>query len=292
MNRLDTAKRSAIVRCLVEGCSIRSTVRMTGASKNTVAKLLVELGTACTRFMDDTMRNLPCERIQVDEIWQFVGAKQKNVKPHHFDDGGYAGDVWTWTAIDADTKLVPCWMLGQRDLAAARDFMEDLASRLANRVQLTSDGHKPYLKAVDAAFGNDIDFAQLQKIYGEIDSEGHRRYSPATCIGCETKIVSGDPDPKHISTSYVERQNLSMRMSMRRFTRLTNAFSKKLENHAAVIAIYFTWYNLGRVHQTLKKTPAMAAGISDHAWSVEEMIGLLEAVEPKSTRPARKAVSN
>jgi len=265
---------------------------MTGASKNTVAKLLVELGAACTTFMDATMRSLPCQRIQVDEIWQFVGAKQKNAKPHHFENGGYAGDVWTWTAIDADTKLVPCWMLGMRDVEAARDFMEDLAGRLANRVQLTSDGHKPYLKAVHAAFGNDIDYAMLVKIYGQVDTEGQRRYSPATCISCETHRIKGNPDPDHISTSYVERQNLSMRMSMRRFTRLTNAFSKKLENHAAAIAIYFTWYNLGRVHQTLKKTPAMAAGVADHTWSVEEMIGLLEAVEPKSTRAAKTASSN
>ena len=292
MNRLDTNKRAAIVRCLVEGCSIRSTVRMTGASKNTVVKLLVELGTVCTEYMDSNMRNLSCQRIQVDEIWQFVGAKAKNVKPHHFDDGGYAGDVWTWTAIDADTKLVPCFMLGQRDPIAARDFMEDLAGRLANRVQLTSDGLKCYITAVKSAFGNDIDFAQLVKVYGKIDEEGQRRYSPATCIGCESHIVTGNPDPKHISTSYVERANLTMRMSMRRFTRLTNAFSKKVENHAAMLGIYFMWYNFGRNHQTLKMTPAMKAGIADHAWSVDEVIGLLEAVEPKATRPAKKSVSN
>jgi len=285
MNRLDTAKRAQIVRCLIEGCSIRSTVRMTGASKNTVAKLLIELGAACTRFMDGAMRDLPCKRVQADEIWSFVGAKQKNVKPHHFENDGYAGDVWTWTAIDADTKLVPCWMLGDRDAIAARDFMEDLAGRLASRVQLTTDGLKVYLTAVDNAFGEEIDYAMLVKIYSS-NVEGQKRYSPAVCIGCKSHEVTGNPDPKHVSTSYAERQNLSMRMSMRRFTRLTNAFSKKLENHAASVAIYFTWYNFGRVHQTLKTTPAIAAGVAKHVWGVEEMIGLLEAVEPKSTRPA------
>jgi len=285
MNRLDTAKRAQIIRCLVEGSSIRSTVRMTGASKNTVAKLLVELGAACQKIMDGAMRNLPCKRIQADEIWSFVGAKQKNVKPHHFDDGGHAGDVWTWTAIDADTKLVPAWTLGGRDAGAARDFMEDLAGRLANRVQLTTDGHKAYLTAVDRAFGEDIDYAMLVKIYGE-NTEGQKRYSPAVCLGCKREAISGSPDPDHVSTGFAGRQNLTVRMSMRRFTRLTNAFSKKVENHAASVALYFTWYNFGRVHQTLKATPAMAAGVANHVWSVEELIGLLEAVEPKSTRPA------
>src|SRR5665213_2952617 len=291
MNRLDTSKRSQIVRCLVEGCSIRATVRMTGASKNTVAKLLIELGAVCTKYMDDNMRDLSCQRIQVDEIWQFVGCKQKNVTMEKIERDGICGDVWTWTAIDADTKLVPCFMLGQRDPIAARDFMEDLAGRLTGRVQLTSDGLKCYLTAVKAAFGNDIDFAQLVKVYGKMDVEGQRRYSPAACIGCETHTVTGNPDPKHISTSYVERANLTMRMSMRRFTRLTNAFSKKVENHAAMLGIYFTSYNFGRNHQTLKMTPAMKAGIADHAWSVDEVIGLLEAVEPKATRPTKKSVS-
>jgi IS1 family transposase len=265
---------------------------MTGASKNTVAKLLVELGAVCTKYMDDNMRDLSCQRIQVDEIWQFVGAKQKNVKPHHFENGGYAGDVWTWTAIDADTKLVPCFMLGQRDPIAARDFMEDLAGRLATRVQLTSGGLKCYLTAVKAAFGDDIDFAQLVKIYGQIDADGQRRYSPATCIGCESHTVTGNPDPDHINTSYVERQNLTMRMSMRRFTRLTNGYSKKVENHAAMLGIYFMWYNFGRKRMTLGTTPAVKAGIADHIWSVDEVIGLLEAVEPKATRPAKVKISN
>ncbi len=286
MNRLDSNRRAQVVRCLVEGNSIRSTVRMTGVAKNTVAKLLVELAEVCMRFMDEKMRNLPCERIQADEIWSFVGCKQKNVTMAKIEKDGICGDVWTWTAIDADTKLVPCWMIGMRDPSTARDFMEDLASRLANRVQLTTDGLKCYLNAVKNAFGNDIDYAMLIKIYGEIDTEGQRRYSPATCIGCETKNVKGSPDPDHISTSYVERQNLTMRMSMRRFTRLTNGYSKKVENHAAMVAVYFTWYNFGRVHHTLKTTPAVAAGVADHVWSVDEVVELLSSVEAKSTRPA------
>jgi IS1 family transposase len=286
MNRLDTAKRSQVLRCLIEGCSIRSTVRLTGAAKNTVVKLLVELGEVCTRFMDETMRDLPCQRLQADEIWAFVGCKQKNATAEKVEKDGICGDVWTWIAIDADTKLVPCFMLGQRDPETARDFMEDLAGRLANRVQLTTDGLKAYLTAVKSAFGNDIDYAKLIKIYGEIDTEGQRRYSPATCIGCETKRIKGNPDPDHISTSYVERQNLNMRMGMRRFTRLTNAFSKKIDNLMAAVAVYYTFYNFCRVHQTLKTTPAVKAGIADRVWSVDEVIGLLEAVEPKSTRPA------
>jgi IS1 family transposase len=287
MNRLDSIRRAQVVRCLVKGNSIRSTVRMTGVAKNTVAKLLIELGDGCMRFMDEKMRNLPCQRLQADEIWSFVGCKQKNVTADKIERDGIVGDVWTWTAIDADTKLVPCFMLGMRDPETARDFMEDLAERLANRVQLTTDGLKAYLTAVKSAFGNDIDYAMLQKIYGEIDTEGQRRYSPATCIGCETKVIKGNPDLDHISTSYVERQNLTMRMSMRRFTRLTNGYSKKVDNHAAMVAVYFTWYNFGRVHHTLKTTPAVKAGVADHVWSVDEMIGLLEQVEPKSTRPAR-----
>ncbi len=291
MNRLNIESRAAVVRCLIEGCSIRSTVRMTGVARNTVVKLLVELGAVCTKYLDDNMRNLPCQRIQVDEIWQFVGAKAKNVKPHHFDDGGYAGDVWTWTAIDADTKLVPCFMLGARDANAARDFMEDLTPRLKNRVQLTSDGLKVYINAVHSAFGNDIDYAQLVKVYG-IDPNGEKRYSPGICTSCEAHAITGRPDPDHINTSYVERQNLSMRMSMRRFTRLTNAFSKKVENHAAAVGLYFMWYNFGRVNQTVKTTPAVKAGIADHVWSVDEVIGLLHAVEPKATRAAKNSVSN
>ncbi len=268
--------------------SIRSTVRITGASKNTIAKLLVELGAACTVFMDGAMRNLPCQRIQCDEIRSFVYAKEKNVT-QSIAKKRIAGSVWTWTAIDADTKLIPAWLIGKRDAGCATEFMQDLSGRLAHRVQLTTDGLKVYLNAVIDAFADDIDYSILHKVYGR-DMPDASRYSPATCIGCEKIPMLGEPDPNHISTSYVERANLSMRMSMRRFTRLTNAFSKKVENHAASVAIYFTWYNFGRVHQTLKTTPAMKAGIANHVWSVDEMVELLTAIEPKSTRPAK--VSN
>jgi IS1 family transposase len=292
MNRMDTARRAQVIRCLVEGNSINSTVRMTGVAKNTVLKLLVEMGEACSSFLDLTMRNLPCERLQADEAWSFVYAKQKNVKPEHFEADAYAGDVWTWVAIDADTKLIPCWCVGGRDTDTAQSFIEDLASRLSNRVQLTTDGLKAYLTAVKHSFGNEIDYAQLHKIYGD-NTEGQKRYSPAVCTGCEKKNVTGSPDPRHISTSYIERQNLTMRMSMRRFTRLTNGFSKKIENHVASVALYMMYYNFGRKHQTLLgRTPAMAAGIANHVWSIEEIISLLTSVEPKATRPAKKAVSN
>jgi IS1 family transposase len=248
---------------------------MAGASKNTIAKLLVELGTACSQYMNEHLTNLKCQRLQVDELWSFVYAKQKNVKAKHFDNGGYAGDVWTWIAIDADTKLVPSFMIGQRDPETARVFMEDLAGRLANRVQLTSDGLKAYLTAVKAAFGNDIDYAMLVKIYGNT-AEGQKRYSPAECVGCEKKTIKGRPDPEHISTSYVERQNLTVRMHNRRFTRLTNAFSKKVENHLASLAIHYMHYNFVRIHQSLRVSPAMAAGVTSHLWSIQEMIELLD----------------
>jgi IS1 family transposase len=276
MNKLDTARRAQIVSAIVEGCSIRSIVRMTGASKNTVAKLLVELGNACSNYMNEHLTNLKCERLQVDELWSFVGCKQKNVTVARVEKRGICGDVWVWIAIDADTKLVPCFTLGMRDPETARDFMEDLAGRLSNRVQLTTDGLKAYLTAVHAAFGNDIDYAMLVKIYGTIDTEGQRRYSPAECIGCERKRIKGSPDPKHISTSYVERQNLTVRMSLRRFTRLTNGFSKKVENHAAALAIFYMHYNFVRIHQTLRVTPAMEAGVTDRLWSIEDVIGLLD----------------
>ena len=288
MNKLDSSKRIQVVRCLVEGSSIRATVRMTGVAKNTVAKLLVDLGAACAAYQDEHLRNLPCRRVQCDEIWSFVGAKQKNVSEEQMADGW--GDVWTWTAIDADTKLVPCWMVGQRDYHAAHDFISDLAARLSHRVQLTTDGHKPYLTAVEESFGADIDFAQLIKVYGA-SGEAQTRYSPGQCIGIETKAVTGTPDPKHISTSFVERQNLTMRMSMRRFTRLTNAFSKKLENHMAAIALHFMYYNFARVHTTLRVTPAMEAGVAHHVWTVEEIIALLPAEDAKKRGPYKKAIS-
>jgi len=273
MNRLTTDRRKAVVASLVEGNSIRATVRMTGVAKNTIVKLLMELGDVCAKYQDETLRNLTCKRLQCDEIWSFVGAKDKNVPAEKQGQFG-VGSVWTWTAIDADTKLIASWLVSTRDAGAAHDFMQDVASRLKHRVQLTTDGHKPYLSAVEDAFGGGIDYATLTKIYGT-DPQGEKRYSPPVCLGCESKTVTGSPDPKHVSTSYVERQNLTMRMSMRRFTRLTNAFSKKVENHAAAVALYFMYYNFGRVHQTLRVTPAMEAGIADHVWSVEEIVGLL-----------------
>ncbi len=255
---------------------MRATSRITGIARNTIDKLLVDLGEACSRYQDRVLRNLTCRRIQVDECWAFCYAKQKNIKPEMFDDGGYAGDVWTWAAIDADTKLIPCWTLGQRDDTAAKHFVEDLADRLADRVQLTSDGLTAYLTAVAKAFEGRIDYAMLVKVYTQTP-EGRRRYSPADCIACERKAVTGNPDPDHISTSYIERQNLTMRMGMRRFTRLTNAFSKKIENHAAAISLHTMYYNFSRKHQSLGTTPAVAAGVSDHEWTVEEIISLLDS---------------
>jgi IS1 family transposase len=285
MNKLTTEKRRQVIAALVEGNGIRATVRMTGVSKNTIAKLLVELGAACSDYLNKALVNLTCKRIQCDEIWSFCYAKEKNLPQELRGKFGY-GDVWTWVAIDADTKLIVSWLVGTRDAGTAYGFMQDLAKRLKNRVQLTTDGHRVYLSAVEDAFGSDIDYAMLVKMYGS-DGESETRYSPAQCIGCREVAISGRPDPKHISTSYVERQNLTMRMHMRRFTRLTNAHSKKVENHVASIAIHYLHYNFCRVHETLRVTPAMEAGISDHAWSIEEMIGLLDAKEITPVNPAR-----
>jgi IS1 family transposase len=271
MNRLPIAKRAQIIQMLVEGASLRATSRMADVSINTVTKLLVDVADAAHAYHDQAVRNVRCRRVQADEIWCFVGAKQKNASPSQKSDGW--GDVWTWTAIDADTKLCVGYLVGGRDGWWAREFMQDVASRIRGRVQLTTDAHKAYLEAVENAFGGDIDFATLQKIYGASD-EPEKRYSPAKCIGCEMKTVIGDPDPKHVSTSFVERQNLTMRMSMRRFTRLTNGFSKKLENHAAAVALHFIHYNFARIHKTLRITPAMAARISDHVWSYEEIAAM------------------
>jgi IS1 family transposase len=272
MNKLSTAERVRVVASLVEGNSIRATVRMTGVSKNTISKLLSELGEACSKYQDVNIRGIRSKRVQCDEIWSFVGSKEKNTTPQKKEQG--CGDCWTWTALDADSKLILSFRLGDRTLNTAYDFMQDLAGRLANRIQLTTDGHRVYLEAVDAAFSEGIDYAMLIKVYRSTPA-GDTRYSPAVCIGCETKHISGDADPKHVSTSYVERQNLTMRMSMRRFTRLTNGFSKKLENHAAMVSLYFMYYNFGRVHQTLRVTPAMEAGIANHVWSIEEIVSLL-----------------
>lgn len=275
MNQLSTQKRCQVVRALVEGCSIRSIVRMTGVAKNTIIKLLVHLGKACAAYQDDMLQNLTCQRLQLDEIWSFVYCKQKNLSPAREGIFGF-GDVWTWTAIDADSKLVPSWRIGPRDGACAHEFVIDLASRLAHRVQLTTDGLKCYLEAVEAGFGGDIDYAMLVKLYGETTTEEQRKYSPAECTGCRVIPIVGNPDPEHISTSFAERQNLTMRMSIRRFTRLTNAFSKKVENHACAVSLHFTWYNFGRIHQTLRCAPAMRAGITNRLMSVEDVVNLLE----------------
>lgn len=274
MNRLSTAKRAAIVRALCEGCSIRATVRMTGASKNTITKLIVELGETCSAFQNQAIRNINSKRVQADEIWSFVYARRDNVPEEKKGVFGF-GDVWTWTAIDADTKLMLSWYVGRRDAESAHAIMQDVASRLANRVQLTTDGLRLYFEAVDAAFDGEIDYATIHKIYGT-DPKAEKRYAPPICLSCETKTVVGRPDAGHISTSYVERANLSMRMGMRRFTRLTNAFSKKVENHAAMVSLFFMFYNFGRVHQTLRVTPAMEARLTDHVWSVEEIVALMD----------------
>lgn len=273
MNRLSIQKRAQIIGALVEGNSINATCRMFGVGKHTVLRLLEHAGIACAAFHDSYVRNVRVRRLQCDEIWSFVGAKHKNASPEKKDQGW--GDVWTWTAIDADTKLCVSWLVGGRDAGWAYDFMMDCAERIRGRVQLTTDAHKAYLSAVEGAFGCDVDYAQLQKIYGAPTDADQRRYSPAKCIGTDMKVVSGDPAPQHVSTSFVERQNLSMRMGMRRFTRLTNGFSKKLDNHAHQIAVYFMHYNFCRVHKTLRVTPAMEAGLTDHVWTLEELCCLI-----------------
>ncbi|MBI3317611.1 MAG: DDE-type integrase/transposase/recombinase [Candidatus Omnitrophica bacterium] len=275
MNRLDRKRQIQILNALVEGASLRATSRMANVSINTVTKLLVDVGVVCSEYQDKTFRNLTCKRLQCDEIWSFVYAKDKNVPKKKRGKFGY-GDVWTWTALDAETKLIPCWYIGTRDAGAAYHFMRDLAGRLANRVQLTTDGHKAYLEAVENAFGADIDYAMLQKIYGTDKPEGETRYSPAQCMGAKRALITGKPEYEHVSTSYVERQNLSMRMGMRRFTRLTNGFSKKIQNHAHAIALYFMHYNFVRIHKTLRVTPAMAAGVTNKLWTLENVLDLLQ----------------
>lgn len=274
VNKLSAARRAQIIRALVEGNSIRSTCRMTDTAKGTVLKLLGDVGYACEVFSDAKLRNLPCKHLQLDEIWSFVGMKQANVPREHEVDLGW-GDVWTWTAICADTKLVASWYVGNRGTGSAMTFAQDLRSRLAGRVQLTTDGHNAYLFAIAAAFEDgSIDYAQLQKLYGPTYDTG--RYSPPACIGTKVKTVLGEPDPKHISTSYAERMNLTTRMSVRRFTRLTNGFSKKLVNHLAALELHFCWYNFCRIHQTLRITPAMAAGVMDRVMDAEDLVALLD----------------
>ena len=277
MNKLPTKQRAQILGMMVEGMAIRAISRMTGASKNTIVKLLADAGAACLAYQDAHLRNLPCKRLQLDEIWSFNYCKQATVANARNAPEG-AGDVWTWTAIDADTKLVPSWYIGRRDSEAAIEFICDLKQRLAKRVQITSDGHKAYLKGMEAAFGGQVDYAILTKIYGP-GIEGARRYSPPQIVGIETQCCSGIPDMEHVSTSFVERQNLTMRMGMRRFTRLTNAFSKKIENHEYAIAIYFMHYNFVRIHQTLKISPAMAAGVTGKLWSLEDIVAIADEYE-------------
>ena len=293
MNRLPTHKRILVLKCLVEGMSIRATVRVTGVAKATVMKLLVTAGQVCAAYQNRELRELPCRRVQADEIWSFIYAKAKNVQRAKLAPPD-AGDVWTWVALCADTKLIPTWRIGDRSGMTAIDLMDDLRARLTHRVQLTTDGHAAYFEAVEGAFGGDVDYAQLIKLYGAGSREDERRYSPAECVGIKTKVVEGNPDRRHISTSYVERQNLTMRMSMRRFTRLTNAFSKKLENHAHAVALHIWWYNFGRLHQTLRVTPAMEAGVTDRLWEMADLVRLIdEATPPPGPRGAyRKRGAN
>lgn len=279
MNQLSITKRAQIIGALVEGSSINATCRMFGVGKHTVLRLLEDAGCACAAYHDVMVRGLQVNRVQCDEIWAFVYGKDKNMTMEQIQAG--AGSVWTWTAIDADSKLIITYMLGDRGAGTAMAFMQDMASRISTRIQLTTDGHRVYAEAVENAFGSDIDYAMLVKLYGA-SNDGESRYSPASCIGCRTGVLSGTPDPKYVSTSYVERQNLSMRMGMRRFTRLTNGFSKKFENHGHQVALYFFHYNFCRVHKTLRVTPAMEAGLTDHVWSLEELCGLLPEKKPNA----------
>ena len=274
MNKLSPERQAQVIAALVEGNSINATCRMTGVAKHTILKLLANVGKACAEYQDKTLRNLPCKRIQCDEIWSFCYAKEKNVPDDKKGRFGY-GDVWTWTAIDAETKLIPSWLVSDRSACAATEFVKDLSGRLANRVQLTTDGHKAYLDAVEDAFGYKVDYAMLVKLYGS-SPEAEKRYSPAQCVGAQKIPINGQPDMNHVSTSYVERQNLTMRMSMRRFTRLTNGFSKKVENHTHALSLYFMYYNFCRIHQTLRITPAMAAGVTEIVWDISDIVALLK----------------
>ena len=288
MNKLPLAKRTQILAMLCEGSSMRSISRVADVSINTVSKLLVDAGEACLALHDETVRDVKASRIQCDEIWSFCHTKQKNVATAKAAPDG-AGDVWTWTAIDADTKLIVSYFVGDRSSESAINLMDDLRGRLANRVQLTTDGHRAYLEAVEGAFGADVDYAQLVKLYGNtVGAPG--RYSPAECVGAKKVRREGNPDQAHVSTSYVERQNLTMRMSMRRFTRLTNAFSKKLDNHVHALALYFVFYNFCRIHKTLRVTPAMAAGVTDRLWSLEDVLARIDAdaPAPKPRGPYKK----
>lgn len=283
MNRLSPAARCAVLNCLIEGCSIRSTVRMTGVSKKAVTRLLVEAGAVAAEYQDRVMRNLPCRRVQVDELWTFNYCKDRNVTPEIAAKVPGAGSIWLWVAIDADTKLVPCVMLGSRNAGDANAFISDLASRLRYRVQMTTDGHRPYLEAVEQAFGAQVDYAMLVKLYGA-DPEAERRYSPAKCIGAIPTVINGNPDPDHISTSFVERQNWTVRTTMRRYTRLSNGFSRKIENHMAAVALNYFAYNFCKIHSSLRVTPAMAAGVTTRLMDMSDLVAML--VESESEKAA------
>lgn len=289
MNKLSSEDRGRILHLLCEGNSIRAITRLTGASKNTVAKLLTDVGKACAVYHDANVRDVKTKRIQCDEIWGFVYSKQKNVADAKRKDLAY-DDVWTWTAIDADSKLIISYLVGGRDSEYAMGLIDDLRQRLANRVQLTTDGHKACLEAVEDAFGSDVDYAMLVKLYGTAPEAARSRCSPAECIGARKERVEGAPDPTHISTSYVERQNLTMRMHMRRFTRLTNGFSKKLESHAHAVALHMMYYNFVCVHSKLSMSPAMAAGITNRLWEISDIVNLIEVAEPvpKKRGPYKK----
>ncbi len=293
MNILSIIKRTQILNLLVEGNSMRSTSRIAGCSINTVTKLLIDVGMACSEYQDRVMRNLTCKRIQCDEIWSFCYSKEKNVAPENKGILGH-GDVFTWTAICPNTKLVPSFMVGKRDEEYAHAFIEDLASRLSNRVQLTTDGHRPYLQAIEDTFGNNIDYAMLVKHYSNPSEAkmSQKRYSPSKFVGADRRRIAGNPDFKEVSTSHVERSNLTMRMSMRRFTRLTNGFSKKIKNLEHSVALHFMYYNFGRIHKSLRVTPAMEAGISDHVWSLEEIAGLVPDPIPVKRGSYKKKISN
>jgi IS1 family transposase len=286
MNRLDSTTRAQVIRCLIDGCSIRATVRISGAAKKTVMRLLCEVGAVCEMYQDEVFRNLPCRRLQLDELWTWIYCKAKTRTEKIARANPDAGDIWLWVAVCADTKLVPSWMLGQRDSQAARAFVDDLASRLQHRVQITSDGHLPYLTAIENTFGEAVDYAVLTKIFGAPSEAEARRYSPGKCIGCESKPMIGNPDYRHISTSYVERQNWTVRTNMRRYTRLSNGFSRKLDNHAAAVALNYFAYNFIKVHRTLRMSPAMAAGVTDHLWDVQDLVALWESYERRAGRAA------
>ena len=285
MNKLTTERRAQIISLLVEGTSLLAITRITDVSLNTVTKLLIDAGTACEVFHNENVLNVKAKRVQCDEIWSFTYAKQKNVAAAKAAPD-QAGDTWTWTALDADSKLIISWLVGGRDAGYATAFMEDVAARLANRVQLTTDGHRAYLDAVEGAFGADVDYAQLVKLYGDTPGPSGC-YSPAECTGIVKTRIEGRPDKAHVSTSYVERQNLTMRMHMRRFTRLTNGFSKKIENHDKAVALHCTFYNFVRLHKTLRCTPAMAAGLTDRLWEVKDIVALVEAAEAAQEKKVR-----